>query len=79
VKKIGPGKAKKVVELPDGSQTNSVFSSDGASAATLIEGHESQELMAINLATGRKSDLAESYDGEEGDAFGPVIDWQPTR
>ena len=31
-KKIGPGKAKKVVELPDGSQTNSVFSSDGKSS-----------------------------------------------
>ena len=28
-KKIGPGKAKKLAELPDGSQTNSVFSSDG--------------------------------------------------
>ena len=36
-KKIGPGKAKKIAELPDGSQTNSVFSSDGRSVATLIE------------------------------------------
>ena len=33
VKKIGPGKAKKIAELPDGSQTNSVFSSDGTSAS----------------------------------------------
>ena len=80
VKKIGPGKAKKVAELPDGSQTNSVFSSDGKSVATLIEDKEEQRLMAINLANGRKTSLAEAY-GEEGteDAFGPVIDWQPVR
>ena len=81
VKKIGPGKAKKVAELPDGSQTNSVFSSDGKSVATLIETRGEQQLMAINLANGRKSDLAEAYGGEEGEgtAFGPVIDWQPVR
>jgi Tol biopolymer transport system component len=79
VQKIGPGRAKKVAELPDGAQTNSVFSSDGSSVATLIEGREAEQLMAINLATGRKSDLAEAYDGEEGDTFGPVIDWQPVR
>lgn len=78
-KKIGPGKAKKVAELPDNSQTNSVFSSDGRSVATLIETRDGQELMAINLATGRKSDLAEAYGGEGEDAFGPVIDWQPVR
>jgi Tol biopolymer transport system component len=79
VKKIGPGKAKKVAELPDSSQTNSVFSSDGRSVATLIETREGQQLMAINLANGRKSDLAEAYGGEGEDAFGPVIDWQPVR
>lgn len=81
VKKIGPGKAKKVAELPDGSQTNSVFSSDGRSVATLIEAGDGQELMSINLANGVKHDLAEAYGGEEGDedAFGPVIDWQPVR
>jgi dipeptidyl aminopeptidase/acylaminoacyl peptidase len=79
VKKIGPGVAKKVAELPDGSQTNSVFSTDGTSVATLIGAGKSQELMAINLATGRKSDLAEAFDGEGEATFGPVIDWQPTR
>jgi Tol biopolymer transport system component len=81
VKKIGPGKAKKVAELPDGSQTNSVFSSDGKSVATLIETEQGQELMAINLANGVKHDLAEAYGGEGAgeDAFGPVIDWQPVR
>jgi Tol biopolymer transport system component len=80
VKKIGPGTAKKVAELPDGSQTNSVFSSDGKSVATLIETSGEQQLMAINLANGRKTNLAQAY-GEEGmeDAFGPVIDWQPVR
>ena len=79
VQKIGPGKAKKVAELPDGSQTNSVFSSDGRSVATLVEGRESQQLMSINLVNGHRSDLAEAYDGEEGDLFGSVIDWQPVR
>jgi Tol biopolymer transport system component len=80
VKKIGPGQAKKVAELPDGSQTNSVFSSDGKSVATLIEAKGEQRLMAINLANGRKTDLAEAY-GETATevAFGPVIDWQPVR
>jgi Tol biopolymer transport system component len=78
-KKIGPGKAKKVAELPDGSQTNSVFSSDGRSVATLIETDTGQQLMSIDLANGRKADLAEAYGGEGEDAFGPVIDWQPVR
>jgi Tol biopolymer transport system component len=78
-KKIGPGKAKKVAELPDNSRTNSVFSSDGKSVATLIETREGQQLMAINLANGRKTDLAEAYGGEGEDSFGPAIDWQPVR
>ncbi len=80
VKKIGPGVAKKVAELPDGSQTNSVFSSDGKSVATLIEAKEDQRLMAINLADGRKSTLAVAFgEGASEVAFGPVIDWQPVR
>jgi Tol biopolymer transport system component len=80
VKQIGPKRAKKVTELPDGSQTNSVFSSDGTSVATMIEGHTSDELMAINLATGRRTTLAEAFPLEaRGAAFGPVIDWQPVR
>jgi dipeptidyl aminopeptidase/acylaminoacyl peptidase len=76
-KRIGPGKAKKVVELADGSQTNSVFSSDGRSVATLIESRGVDQLMAINLANGRKTEVADSFE-EEG-TFGPVIDWQPVR
>ena len=37
VKRIGPGKARKLSDLPDGSQTNAVFSSDGAQVAAFIE------------------------------------------
>jgi Tol biopolymer transport system component len=77
VKKIGPGQAKKVVELADGSQTNSVFSSDGRSVATLIEQRGVDQLMAIDLANGRKTEVADSFE-EEG-TFGRVIDWQPVR
>jgi Tol biopolymer transport system component len=78
MKKIGPARGKKIAELPDGSQTNSVFSSDGRSVATLIEAEEHQELVSIDLSTGRKRDL-ESATGGEGAAIGPVIDWQPVR
>jgi Tol biopolymer transport system component len=80
-KKIGPGKAKKIVELPDGSQTNSVFSSDGRSIATLVEEKGEQRVVAINLATGRRIQLAVAYGPEAGGkaAIDPVIDWQPVR
>jgi Tol biopolymer transport system component len=79
-KKIGPGKAKKIAELPDGSQTNSVFSSDGSSVATMIEEEGEQQVMAINLANGRHSTLARAYGEGSGSAtLGPVIDWQPVR
>jgi Tol biopolymer transport system component len=78
MKKIGPARGKKIAELPDGSQTNSVFSSDGRSVATLIEASGHQELVSIDLATGRKSNL-ESATVASGAAIGPVIDWQPVR
>ncbi|HTT94031.1 MAG TPA: hypothetical protein VMF55_05125 [Solirubrobacterales bacterium] len=78
VKEIGPGGAKKVVELPDGAQTNSVFSSDGKSVATLVEGKEGEDLMSINLQTGRKTGIEWAGSGE-GAKIGPVIDWQPVR
>jgi dipeptidyl aminopeptidase/acylaminoacyl peptidase len=79
VKQIGPKRATKVVELPDGAQTNSVFSSDGTSVATMIETHESQSLISINLANGRHSELAGIWGEGDEQAFGPVIDWQPVR
>jgi Tol biopolymer transport system component len=80
VKQIGPKRGKKIAELPDGAQTNSVFSSDGKSVATLVETKESQELASINLANDDVRELASVYD-EEGSkaAFGSVIDWQPVR
>jgi Tol biopolymer transport system component len=79
-KRIGPGKATKIAELPDGSQTNSVFSSDGRSVATLIEEGGEQRVVAINLATRRQSTLARAYaEGSAKAAIGPVIDWQPLR
>jgi dipeptidyl aminopeptidase/acylaminoacyl peptidase len=79
-KKIGPGKAKKVAELPDGSQTNSVFSSDGRSVATLIEARGEQQVTSINLANGRHTTLVRAYsEGDAHAAIGPVIDWQPVR
>ncbi|HXF32038.1 MAG TPA: hypothetical protein VN522_10995 [Solirubrobacterales bacterium] len=80
-KKIGPGKAKKIVELPDGSQTNSVFSSDGTSVATMIVGHSLEQLVGFSLVTGRHTTLASAYGIEEGGSakIGPVIDWQPVR
>ena len=81
VKRIGPPKAVKLTDLPDGSNTNSVFSSDGRSVAAFIEDEESAELISINVANGRETELAESF-GEEsgsGSTIGPVIDWQPVR
>jgi Tol biopolymer transport system component len=78
MKKIGPKGGKKIAELPDGAQTNSVFSSDGRSVATLIEGKEYEQLVSIDLATGRKSGL-ETAEVRNGASIGPVIDWQPVR
>jgi dipeptidyl aminopeptidase/acylaminoacyl peptidase len=80
-KRIGPGKAKKIAELPDGSQTNSVFSSDGKAVATLIEEKGEQRVVSINLANGRRNQLAVAYGPEAGGkaAIGPVLDWQPSR
>lgn len=80
VKQLGPKRGKKVAELPDGAQTNSVFSSDGKSVATLVETKESQELVSVNLANGDLDELATVYKEEGSEAvFGPVIDWQPVR
>ena len=47
----------------------------------MIEGHESQQLISINLANGRRSQLAVAYGTEAGGTatIGPVIDWQPVR
>jgi len=78
-KRIGPARADKLTELPDGSQTTSVFSSDGKRVAAIVELEEEQRLVSINVANGASVQLAAGYDLAEGASeIGPVIDWQPT-
>ncbi|HEV7616198.1 MAG TPA: hypothetical protein VGO36_08210 [Solirubrobacterales bacterium] len=80
-KRIGPGKARKLCQLPDNSQTNGVFSSDGRRVAAFVADEDRQQLVAIDVASRRQSELAEGTDftEAEGTAIGPVISWQPTR
>lgn len=79
VKKIGPNKARKLSNLPDQSETSSVFSSDGKRVAAFVQAEEEQQLVSINVETGRESQLASGYNFDEGEGtvLGPVIDWQP--
>jgi dipeptidyl aminopeptidase/acylaminoacyl peptidase len=79
VKAIGPAKARKLTELPDGSKTNCVFSSDGRRVAAFVTHEGEQTLVSINVANGRQSYLAEGFadKAEEGTEIGPVMAWQP--
>jgi Tol biopolymer transport system component len=79
VKKIGPTKARKLSNLPDQSETSSVFSSDGKRVAAFVQAEDEQQLVSINVETGRDSQLASGYNFDEGEGtvLGPVIDWQP--
>ncbi|HEY1853499.1 MAG TPA: hypothetical protein VGG40_02840 [Solirubrobacterales bacterium] len=78
-KRIGPARARKLTQLPDGSKTSSVFSSDGRRVAAIVELEGEQELVSIDVANGRAVELAAGYDlAEGGSEIGPVIDWQPT-
>jgi Tol biopolymer transport system component len=81
VKKIGPTKARKLSRLPDQSETSSVFSSDGKRVAAFVQVEDQQQLVSINVKTGRDSQLASGYNFDEGEGtvLGPVIDWQPIR
>jgi len=81
VKRIGPTKARKLCQLPDQSETNGVFSSDGRRVAAFVAADEREQLVAIDVANGSQRDLAEGADLAEGDGttIGPVISWQPTR
>jgi tricorn protease-like protein len=78
-KRIGPGRAHKLAQLPDGSETNGVFSSDGRRVAAFVAVEEQQSLVAIKVADGRQTQLAEGFEASEkdGTAIGPVIAWQP--
>jgi dipeptidyl aminopeptidase/acylaminoacyl peptidase len=85
VKRIGPGKARKLTELPDGSETNAVFSSDGRKVAAFIQVDEREQLSSIDVKTGSTSRLAEGFvpsetseSGGTTTSLGPVIAWQPT-
>jgi dipeptidyl aminopeptidase/acylaminoacyl peptidase len=77
-KRIGPARAQKLTELPDNSETSSVFSSDGKRVAAIVEIEDEQRLVAIDVAHGGSLELAAGYDlAEGGTEIGPVIDWQP--
>ncbi|HEX5610428.1 MAG TPA: hypothetical protein VFX45_10100 [Solirubrobacterales bacterium] len=80
-KRIGPAKARKLCQLPDGSETNGTFSSDGKQVAAFVATEDRQVLVAISVANGRQSSLAEGFEVSEGDgtSIGPVIAWQPRR
>lgn len=77
VKRLGHG-GRKLAELPDQSQTNAVFSSDGSQVAAFTATKEEQSLSVIDVATGRRS-YSQSVGGGEDTTIGPVIAWQPVR
>lgn len=80
-KQIGPGKARKLAQLPDGSETNGVFSSDGRRVAAFVAVEDQQSLVAIDVSSRRQTELAEGFEASEkdGTVIGPVIAWQPGR
>jgi Tol biopolymer transport system component len=79
VKPIGPGRARKLAQLPDGSTTNGVFSSDGRKVAAFVGVEDQQSLVAVDVANRRQTELAEGFEASEkdGTVIGPVIAWQP--
>ena len=86
VKRIGSGGARKLTQLPDESQTNGVFSSDGKRVAAFIEAENRTQLSAIVVADGSTDELAEGVVPSETTptsgtvtTLGPVIAWQPSR
>jgi len=86
VKRIGPGRARKLTELPDGSQTNAVFSSDGTRVAAFIEADGRERLSSIDVSSRSTTELAEGFEPLEPSTtpgavttIGPVITWQPVR
>jgi len=86
VKRIGAGKARKISELPDGSETNAVFSSDGKKVAAFTDVDGRTQLSSIDVASGDDRELAEGFEPEEPSSssgqvstIGPVITWQPVR
>jgi dipeptidyl aminopeptidase/acylaminoacyl peptidase len=80
-KRIGNTKARKLSQLPDNSETNAVFSSNGKRVAAFVAVENQQALVSIDVANGRDTRLADAatYGDEDGTTIGPVIDWQPVR
>ncbi|HYP56574.1 MAG TPA: hypothetical protein VEQ41_09805, partial [Solirubrobacterales bacterium] len=78
-KPIGPGRARKLCQLPDESETNGVFSSDGRKVAAFVAVEEQQSLVSVDVKTRRQVKLAEGFEpsDKDGTAIGPVIAWQP--
>ena len=86
VKQIGPRRASKLSQLPDGSETNAVFSSDGKRVAAFIEVDGREQLSSISVSNGSAVELAEGFEPLEPSTepgtvttLGPVITWQPVR
>jgi dipeptidyl aminopeptidase/acylaminoacyl peptidase len=78
VKQLG-GKGRKLSELPDNAEVNSVFSSDGKQVATFTEADEEQSLSVIDVDTGRRSyaEVVGYSGGEVTTKIGPIVTWQP--
>jgi dipeptidyl aminopeptidase/acylaminoacyl peptidase len=86
VKRMGKGRARKLSMLPDGSETNAVFSSDGRRVAAFVAAEERAQLTSIDVATRSARALVEGFVPSESSptggtttTIGPVIDWQPVR
>jgi Tol biopolymer transport system component len=82
--KGGTSRARKLIELPDGSQARAVFSSNGKEVAAFVATEEATEteqtLTAISVATRRQRALAEGFSSSFGTVtttIGSVIAWQP--
>jgi Tol biopolymer transport system component len=78
VKQLG-GRGRKLSDLPDNADVNSVFSSDGKQVATFTEADQEQSLSVINTATGRHSyaEVVGYSGGEVTTTIGPIVAWQP--
>lgn len=78
----GARRARKLTELADQSTTNAVFSSSGREVAAFVATEERETLSAVDVSSGRRSELARGYSlasGGTATTIGPVIAWQPGR
>lgn len=76
------GKGRLLTDLPDNSETNSVFSSDGKHVAAFTSGDEGQAISVIEVSSGRASYAVTvsgnaSSESEVTTTIGPIIAWQP--